>query len=264
MDVTADGVVDPGSVGIALDGAALCSIMWVNNETGVIQPIEQIGAMARERGVVMHTDAVQAFGKVPLDMSALPVDLLTISGHKICAPKGIGAIAIRRGTAVEPLLYGGSQDRGRRPGTENVAGAVALARAAELVVAERESECARLRSLRDELECAILDQVPDAVIHGRGAPRAPHILNVSVPGVESESMLMALDLMGIACSGGSACQSGAVSASYVLTAMGVSDELAGAALRLSLGCLSTQDCVRRVSETFPKLVQKARRVAAAS
>jgi cysteine desulfurase len=244
------------------DDTGLCSIMWVNNETGVIQPVPALAARAREHGAVFHTDAVQAFGKLDIDANSVPFDLLTLSGHKIGAPKGVGAIFIRRGTVVEPLLHGGSQDRGRRPGTENVAYAVGLARAAELVVAERETECARLSALRARLEERLLAAIPDAVIHGRGVERAPHIVNISVPGVESESLLMALDLAGFACSAGSACQSGSLSPSHVLAAMGVDAELAGSALRISLGCLSTQECVDRFAATFPGLVARARGFAA--
>ncbi|HEX2780328.1 MAG TPA: aminotransferase class V-fold PLP-dependent enzyme, partial [Gemmatimonadaceae bacterium] len=203
-------------------------------------------------------DAVQAFGKLDVNVGALPVDLLSISGHKIGAPKGIGAMYVRRGVQIEPLFHGGSQDRGRRPGTENVAFAVALATAAELVVKDCERECARLRALRDELERAVVAAVPDAIIHGRNAPRVAHISSISVPGVDAESMLMALDLQGIACSAGSACQSGSVTPSHVLAAMGVRPDVATAAVRMSLGVLTTEECVRRVAECFPALVKKAR------
>jgi len=183
-----------------------------------------------------------------------------VSGHKIGAPKGVGALYIRRGTPLEPLLHGGSQDAGRRPGTENVAFAVGFACAAELAIAERETECARLQAMRDALEAALLARIPDAVVHGRGAPRAPHILNVSVPGTDSESMLMALDLAGVAASSGSACQSGSVSPSHVLAAIGVAPDVAGAAVRMSLGVLTTDDHVVRVAELFPALADKARRL----
>jgi cysteine desulfurase len=157
-------------------------------------------------------------------------------------------------------MFGGTQDRGRRPGTENVAMAVGLAKAAELAVAEREHEWTKLETLRDRLETAILARIPEAVIHGRGSPRAPHIANVSVPGVDSESMLMALDLRGVACSAGSACQSGSISPSHVLSAIGVPPDLASAAIRFSLGALTTDACIDRVAELFPALVEKARRL----
>ena len=245
------------------DDTAVCSVMWVNNEIGTLQDLTALAELARSRGVVFHTDAVQAFGKVDIDARRTRFDLLSISGHKIGAPKGIGALYIRRGTPMEPLLFGGSQDRGRRPGTENVAMAVGLARAAELAVAEREEECRRLEALRDRLETAILARVPDAIIHGSGAPRAPHISNISVPGTESESMLIALDLRGIACSAGSACQSGSITLSHVLEGIGVRPDIAKAAVRFSLGTLSTDASVDRVAEVFPMLAEKARRLATA-
>jgi cysteine desulfurase len=243
------------------DDTALCTVMWVNNEIGTIQPIEQLAVLAKSTGAIFHTDAVQAFGKVEIDARKIPFDFLSISGHKIGAPKGIGAMYIRRNTPLEPLFFGGSQDRGRRPGTENVAYAVALATAAELTLAEHERESARLTALRDRLETAILAKLPDAIIHGRGGKRAPHVLSISVPGTDSESMLMALDLQGIACSGGSACQSGSVGASHVLDALGLRADIANAAVRMSLGSLTTDACIDRVAEVFPALARKARGLA---
>lgn len=264
LSMTADGVVDLASFDELVDDAvAVCSIMWVNNEIGSIQPIPALAATAKERGALVHTDAVQAFGKIPIDAQKQQFDFLTISGHKFGAPKGIGALFIRRGTPLEPLMHGGTQDRGRRPGTENVAAAVGLARAAELTLAECVAHCARLNKLRNKLEAGILARVPDAVVHGRGAERAPHILNVSVPGTDSESLLMALDLRGIAASGGSACQSGSISPSHVLTAIGVRPDLASAAIRMSLGSLTTDECIDRVIDVFPTLVAKARQLATA-
>jgi cysteine desulfurase len=264
LGMTPDGVVDRKSFDDLMDDAvAVCSTMWVNNEIGTIQPVPEMATKAKERGAFFHTDAVQAFGKVSIDAQKQQFDFLTISGHKIGAPKGIGALFIRRGTSIEPLMHGGTQDRGRRPGTENVAAAVGLARAAELTLAECEANCARLRLLRDRLEAGILERVPDAVVHGRGAERAPHILNLSVPGTDSESLLMALDLRGIAASGGSACQSGSIDPSHVLAAMGVRPDLASAAIRMSLGSLTTDHSIDRVLEVFPALVAKARQLTAA-
>jgi cysteine desulfurase len=258
------GLVDDRSFdALVTDDVAVCSVMWVNNEIGVLQDVPALAARAKARGVVFHTDAVQAFGKVEVNARTTAFDLLSLSGHKIGAPKGIGALYIRRGTPIEPLMFGGTQDRGRRPGTENVAMAVGLARAAELAVAERAHEWQKLERQRDRLEAALLARIPDAVIHGRGGPRAPHITNVSVPGVDSESMLMALDLRGVACSAGSACQSGSITPSHVLSAIGVSPDLASAAIRMSLGMLTTDACIDRVAELFPTLVEKARRVTAA-
>jgi cysteine desulfurase len=245
------------------DDVAICSVIWVNNEIGTIQPIPELADAAKACGAIFHTDAVQAFGKLTIDSRTMAFDLLTISGHKIGAPKGIGAMFIRRGTPLRPLLHGGSQDRGRRPGTENVAFAVGLARAVELAVEERESDGARIGAMRERLEAALLERVPDAVVHGSRVPRAPHILNISVPGTDSESLLMALDLSGVACSSGSACQSGSVDPSHVLAAMGVPRELAISAVRMSLGSLTTDDCVQRVAELFPALIAKARRLSGA-
>lgn len=242
------------------DRVALCSVMWVNNEIGVVQDLKPLVARAKAAGALFHTDAVQAFGKVPIDARAIPFDSLTISGHKVGAPKGIGAMFIRRGTPLEPLMFGGSQDRGRRPGTENVAMAVGLARAAELAVEEREASWARLEEMRNRLEAALLARIPDAVVHGRDGRRAPHILNISVPGTDSESLLMALDLQGVACSAGSACQSGSVTPSHVLSAMGVRADLGSSAVRMSLGALTTDEGIARVSELFPALIEKARRL----
>jgi cysteine desulfurase len=264
LGMTHDGVIDPASFDALVDDkVAVCTIMWVNNEIGAIQPVPELAAKAKQHGALVHTDAVQAFGKIRIDAQTQQFDFLTISGHKFGAPKGIGALFIRRGTHIEPLMHGGTQDRGRRPGTENVAAAVGLARAAELTLAECEAHCARIRKLRDKLEAGILVRIPDAVIHGRGAERAPHILNVSVPGTDSESLLMALDLRGIAASGGSACQSGSISPSHVLTAIGVRPDLASAAIRMSLGVLTTDQSIDRVIEVFPVLVAKARQLTAA-
>ena len=265
LDVDHNGLVDRESFDRNVrDDTAVCSVMWVNNEIGVIQAIEELAPLAKERGAVFHTDAVQAFGKVVIDARAVPFDILTISGHKIGAPKGIGAMYIRRGTPIEPLLHGGAQNRGVRPGTENVAAVVGLARAAELAVEEREEEVRRVGALRDRLEAELVSRIPDAVVNGKGAPRAPHVLNISVPGTDSESLLMALDLAGVACSAGSACQSGTVDPSHVLMAIGLPRELAVAAVRMSLGSLTTPEAVDRVAQLFPALITKARRLSGAA
>ncbi|MBI2407792.1 MAG: cysteine desulfurase [Gemmatimonadetes bacterium] len=240
---------------------AMVSVMWVNNETGVIQPVEALGALARDAGATFHTDAVQAFGKLAVDVRTLPVDYLSVSGHKFGAPKSIGAVFVRRGTPIAPLFFGGSQDRGRRPGTENTAYAVALATAMELAVREREVEVARLHALRDRLESALVAQVPELVVHGREAPRVPHLLHFSVPGTDSESMLVSFDLKGVAVSSGSACQSGSVTPSHVLSAMGLPKELGSAAIRMSLGKLTTDEHVDRVAALLPDVVRAARQMA---
>ncbi len=260
--------VDPGGA-VNLDSArrhirgdvALVSVMWVNNETGVIQPIAELAALAKAAGAIFHTDAVQAFGKIAVDATQIPFDFLSVSGHKFGAPKSIGAVFVRRGTPLAPLFFGGSQDRGRRPGTENVPMAVALATAMELTLKEKDAEVARLRALRDRLESLLVACVPEIVVHGRTAPRVPHILHVSVPGTDSESMLMALDLQGVAVSSGSACQSGSVTPSHVLSAMGLPTELGSAAVRMSVGKLTTDEHVDRVAAIFPEVVRSARAMA---
>jgi cysteine desulfurase len=247
------------------DGVAIVSVMWVNNEIGTVQPIAKLAARAKERGALFHTDGVQAFGHVEVDARKIPFDALAISGHKIGAPKGCGAIFIRRGTKLESLFHGGDQERGHRPGTENVASAIGLAKAAELTLAELERECTRIVALRQRLERGIMSNIPDAVIHAANAPsRAPHVVNVSVPGTDSESMLMALDLQGIGCSAGSACQAGTASPSHVLSAIGASRELVNGAIRMSLGSLSDEAQVDRVISVFAKLVTKARATASVS
>jgi cysteine desulfurase len=266
VEMTQDGVVDRASFDKLVDSAtSIASVMWVNNEIGTIQPIGELAQKAKSVGALFHTDAVQAFGKVEIDAKKIAFDFLTVSGHKIGAPKGIGAAFVRRGTSIEPLFHGGSQDRGRRPGTENVAMVIGFARAAELAVDERAEEWAKLEKMRNHLEEALLAKIPDAVIHGRNAPaRAPHITNISVPGTDSESMLMALDLRGIGCSAGSACQSGSITPSHVLTAIGVEPDIANSAIRMSIGCLTTEACIDRIAEVFPALVAKARAQNAAS
>lgn len=261
VDATGTVALDDARARIGAGDLALTSVMWVNNETGVIQPVEELAQLTKAAGGLFHTDAVQAFGKVAVDARTVPFDFVAVSGHKLGAPKGIGAFYIRRGTPLEPLFFGGSQDRGRRPGTENVAMAVGLARAMELALAEREAHWSALESLRDRLQAALLARVPDALVHGREARRAPHILSVSVPGTDSESLLMALDLQGVAASSGSACQSGSITPSHVLSAMGVRADLASAAIRMSLGSLTTPADIDRVAELFPALTLKARGLA---
>ncbi len=257
--ITRDGVVDEHSWRNACDDQlAVASAMWVNNEIGVVQDIPALTHTAKSCGALMHTDAVQAFGKIAFDLRALPVDLLTISGHKIGAPKGIGALFIRRGVELEPLMHGGAQDRGRRPGTENVPYAIGLATACELTVQERDTHCADLLAMRERFEARVRDAIPDVVIHGANAPRAPHVTNLSIPGTDAETLLMALDLRGILASGGSACQSGSVGTSHVLSAMGVAPDIAHGALRVSFGCLNDQASVDRAAEVLVTLARKAR------
>jgi cysteine desulfurase len=262
LPVNEDGRVSLDALDEALaERPALVSIMWVNNEVGVIQPVVEIARRCQTAGVVFHTDAVQAFGKVPVAMGDLPCTLLTLSGHKIGAPKGIGALIVRDRKAIEAIIHGGGQQYGIRPGTENVAGAVALGRAALLAAREQPEEAPRLRALRDLLAERLCAAVPDLVVNGAGAAGAPHVLNVSVAGADSEALLMHLDLAGVAASSGSACSTGAVEPSHVLVAMGVPRELALGAIRFSFGRESTAEDVDRVAELMPAVVAKVRKLA---
>ena len=263
LPVSSAGVVDEAALATALDrGLAVASVMWVNNEVGVVQPIATLAERCRAAGVCFHSDAVQAFGKVPVSLHDVSCTLLTISGHKIGAPKGIGALIVRDRRAVEAIIHGGGQQFGIRPGTENVPGIIALGRAVELAAAEQAATAARLQALRDDLERGLLAVVPDAVINAWHAPRAPHVTNVSIPGTDSEALLMHLDLAGIACSSGSACSTGAVEPSHVLTAMGVPPDLGVAALRFSFGKENTADDVATVIGALPKIVEKVRSLSA--
>ena len=261
LAVDSDGLLDQDALEAALArNPAVVSVMWVNNETGVRQPVEEIARRCAAAGVLLHSDAVQAFGKVPVALNDLPCTLLTISGHKIGAPKGIGALIVRDRKAVEAIIHGGGQQFGIRPGTENVAGAVALGRAAALAAAEQSAESARLAALRDALIERLRAVVPDLVVHGLGAPRAPHVLNIGIPGTDSEALLMHLDLAGVAASGGSACSTGAMEPSHVLTAMGVPRALALGSIRLSLGHETATEDLDRAVEVFPKVVEKVRKL----
>ena len=259
LPVDSDGLVDEGAVEAALRrGVAIVSVMWVNNEVGTVQPIAKLAARCRDAGVAFHSDAVQAFGKIPVNLAEVPVTFLTISGHKIGAPKGIGALIVRDRHALEAIIHGGGQQFGIRPGTENVPGIVALGRAAELAAKEQATTAARVANLRDDLEARFLAVVPDAVVNGRNAPRAPQTVSFSIPGADGEALLMHLDLAGIACSGGSACSTGSVDPSHVLTAMGIAKDMGSAALRFSLGRESTSEDVDALIEAMPKVVAKVR------
>jgi cysteine desulfurase len=262
LPVDRDGQLDLDGLDAALARhPAVVSVMWVNNETGIRQPVEEIAARCERSGVLLHSDAVQAFGKVPVGLRDFPCTLLTISGHKIGAPKGIGALIVRDRKAIEALIHGGGQQFGIRPGTENVAGAVALGRAATLAAEEQPSTAARLAELRDALAGRLRAAVSDIVVHGESAPRAPHVLNLGVPGTDSEALLMHLDLAGVAASGGSACSTGAVEPSHVLTAMGVPRPLALGSIRFSLGHDSTTEDIERAVRVFPEVVAKVRQLA---
>jgi cysteine desulfurase len=259
LPVDAAGRVDSAAFEDAVrQQVAVISVMWVNNEVGTVQPVRDMALRCREAGICFHSDAVQAFGKISVSLSDVPATLLSISGHKIGAPKGIGALVVRDRQAVEAIIHGGGQQFGLRPGTENVPGIIALGRAVELAVAERAELAARLTTLRDALEQRLLAQFPDARINGRTGERAPHVVNVAFPGTESEAMLMHLDLAGIACSAGSACSTGSVEPSHVLTAMGVPAELGVASLRFSFGRSSEMADVDALCGALPKIVEKVR------
>ncbi|MEO8225796.1 MAG: cysteine desulfurase family protein [Gemmatimonadota bacterium] len=262
LPVGSDGVIDFDALDRALaERPAIVSVMWVNNEVGVVQPVAEIAGRCRDAGVIFHTDAVQAFGKVPVSVADLGCTLLTLSGHKIGAPKGIGALIVRDRKAVEAIIHGGGQQYGLRPGTENVAGAVALGCAARLAAAEQAAEAERLEGLRDELARRLTAAAADEAVNAASSPRAPHILSVSVAGADSEALLMHFDLAGVAVSGGSACSTGAIEPSHVLTAMGVPRETALGAIRFSLGHDTTAADIDRATEVFPTVVEKVRKLA---
>lgn len=241
----------------AIRRPALYSFMAVNNETGHCLPFQEAGERARAGGGWLHTDLVQAVGRIPLGLAQLPVDLATLSGHKLGGPIGTGILVVREGVPLEPILKGGGQERGLRPGTQDVAGAVGVARAIQLAVASQAAESQRLEALRNELEAVLLRGIPGLLVHGGDAPRAPHILNVGVPGVERETLHMALDLAGVAASPGSACSSGAQGPGRILQALYGKESEGRAPLRFSLGYTSTQsdvdEAARRTEDTVRRL-----------
>jgi cysteine desulfurase len=263
LPVDPSGIVDQTALDAALDrGVAVVSVMWVNNEVGTIQPVAKIARHCRDADVAFHCDAIQAFGKIPISLAEAPCTLLALSGHKIGAPKGVGALVVRDRRAIEALIHGGGQQFGIRPGTENVPGIIALGRAAELAAAEQAAFATRAAALRDELERRVRQIVPDVVINGADVPRAPHVSNMSIRGTDSEALLMHLDLAGIACSSGSACSTGSVEPSHVLAAMGVPRELGIAALRVSFGKETTADDLEAFLGALPKVVEKVRALSA--
>jgi cysteine desulfurase len=236
----------------------LITIMHANNELGTVQPLEEIGRLAQEADIYFHTDAVQSAGKIPIDVTALRVDLLSISGHKFYAPKGIGALYIRGGTRLRQLLYGGHHQRGFRPGTENVAGIVGLGKAAEIARRSLADDAKRVALLRDKLQRGLLERVPQSRVNAAAAQRTPNTTNLIFPGVEGEALLIALDLKGLACSTGAACSSGAVEPSHVLTAIGLPPEEARASLRFSLGRHTTPTDIDFALNVVPTAVAQLR------
>ena len=260
VPVDEHGVVDPQAVRDSLtDRTILVSIMLANNEVGVLQPVADIAAVARERGVLMHTDAVQAFGKVPLSVDDLGVDFLSFSGHKVYAPKGVGGWYERSAAALQPLLHGGHQERGRRSGTENVPGIAALGKACVIAGADVAAEGERQRQLQQRLEHGIRERIGDVRIQGEEAPRVPGTTNASFGGTEGEALMMSLDLQGVAISTGSACSSGSLEPSHVLRAMHVPRPYLHGALRFSMGRSTTSHDVDYVLGILPDIVAQARR-----
>jgi cysteine desulfurase len=240
------------------DNTALVTIMYANNETGVIFPVEEIGAICRARGVPFHTDAVQAFGKIPFNLKKSNIDMLSLSGHKIHAPKGIGVLYVRRGTRLVPFLLGGHQEAGRRGGTENVAGIVALGKACQLAGQYMDDENTRVRALRDRLEEKILASCPDSIVNGDREMRLPNTLNVSFEFIEGESILMMLNQFGICASSGSACTSGSLEPSHVMRAMGVPFTAAHGSVRFSLSRFNTEEEIDFVAEKIGPIIHRLR------
>ncbi len=253
------GLVNPADVRDAItDETVLISIMHSNNEIGVIQPIAEIGAIAREKGIIFHTDATQSVGHVPIDVQALNVDLLSLSGHKLYGPKGVGALYIRKGTRVAKYMHGGAQEHGKRAGTTNVPGVVGLGKAAEIAAASLSEEFSRETALRNKLIGGILNSIPDCRLNGDSEKRLPNNVNVSIAGIEGESMILRLDFNGICVSSGSACTSGSLDPSHVLLGIGLPHELAHGSLRMTLGRSTTESDVDKVLEVLPGIVSLLR------
>jgi cysteine desulfurase len=261
LPVGAGGSVNPEDVRRALrPETVLVSIMHANNETGIVQPIAEIARITRAAGVLLHVDGVQALGKIPVDVEALGADLYSMSAHKLYAPKGVGALYVRKGTAIAPTAFGGHHERDRRPGTENVPGIAALGAAAELAMRSLAAESERLSALRDRLENAVLGRISGTGINGARWNRTPNTSNIYFDGVDGEAMVIALDLRGFAVSTGSACSSGAITPSHVLTAMGLSADRARASLRFSLGRSNTAEQVDALTDALEASVAHLRRI----
>ena len=265
LPVDSRSLVDPDDVRRALrPNTKLISIMTANNETGVLQPVEDIGKIAAEADVYFHTDAVQAAGKVPIDVKNIACDALSISGHKMHAPQGVGALFVRRGAHLQPLFYGGRHERSRRAGTENVPGIVALGKAAELAMQGFErGDDKKMSALRDRLQQGILAQVEESAVNGEGAPRVPNTSNIYFDHIEGEAMVISLDLKGLAVSTGAACSSGAIEPSHVLTAMGLRADRARASIRFSLGKQNSEEDIDFALALVPEAVARLRELSPA-
>ena len=259
LPVDADGTVSPDAVRDAITPeTVLVSIMTANNEIGTVEPVGEIGRICREKGVLFHTDAVQAAGMLPLRADEMNADLISLSAHKFHGPKGTGALYIRKGTRLDALIHGGSQERGLRAGTENVPGIVGLGKAIEIAEAERTANAERIRELRDLLIRRIRGAVPDVKLNGHPERRLPNNCHFSFAGVESEALLLRLDLAGIAASGGSACTSGSMEPSHVLKATGLEEELMKGSIRLTLGRETTAEEIEKTAQVLPEIVKDLR------
>ncbi len=261
LKVAADGTLDLDEYAEALtEDTAIVSVMWANNETGVIFPVEKMASMARERGILFHTDAVQAVGKVPINLKELDVDFLSVSGHKLHAPKGVGVLYVKRGTMFVPFLTGGHQEKGRRGGTENVASIIALGRACELAADKMEDENTRVKALRDRLEEGLLAAVPKSMLNGHKTERLPNTCNISFEYVEGEAILLHMNRYNICASSGSACTSGSLEPSHVLRAMGVPFTAAHGSIRFSLSTYNSEAEVDFVLEKMPGIIASLRQM----
>jgi cysteine desulfurase len=259
LHVEADGTLDLQRFKDSLtDETAIVSVMWANNETGVIFPVEEMARIAKERGILFHTDAVQAVGKIPINLKETAIDFLSLSGHKLHAPKGIGVLYVRKGTPFIPFLNGGHQERGRRGGTENVASIVGLGKACVLAAAKMEEENTRVRALRDKLEKGLLTSIPKALLNGHPEQRLPNTANISFEYVEGEAILLHMNQHNICASSGSACTSGSLEPSHVLRAMGVPFTAAHGSIRFSLSIYNTEEEVDFVLEKMPAIIAKLR------
>ena len=259
LPLDARGIVSPDRLREAMtDDTALVTIMHANNEIGTIQPVAELATIAHAQGALFHTDAVQSAGKIPVNVRALGVDMLAVSGHKFYGPKGVGALWVKRGVRLSPFLSGGKQERNRRAGTENVPGIIGVGVAAARAMQKMSAEAARLSALRDRLENGILSAVPNTEVNGSREARVPNTTNISFDRIEAESLLIALDLEGVAVSTGSACSSGTLEPSHVLKAMGLSSHRAQNSIRFSLGESNTEEQIDRVIEILPRIVTKLR------
>jgi cysteine desulfurase len=259
VGVDGNGILDLNQLEQAITPqTAIVSVMWANNETGVIFPVEQIAEIARRKGVLFHTDAVQIVGKVPFRLSELPINSLSLSAHKLHGPKGVGALYVNKRSAFKPLVVGGSQENNRRAGTENVASIVGLGKAAECAFAAIEEEGTRVRALRDRFETMLLETIPDTYLNGDRQARLPNTSNLSFVGIDSGAALMMLDRHRLCCSAGSACKTGSLEASHVLRAMNLDAARARASLRFSFGRYNTEAEVDQALEIVPKVISKLR------